>query len=568
MYVLPLSLSIPAAQIVSQAILQGTNIQLNGQPWQGRWLKQGEQFFVEERWAINALGMSFLPTAPSHSIQPRQRIKWFSPPQFLQVTFGVPANYRYVALPTFANQWRITAQGDTLQIATPPAKLQAIRASKQAWGDRLVVQLSAPVPFHLQPSATGTVIVIHASSGGELARPQFTGTVVRGLRLQSQGAITVLSVDSLSALVPQLDTLSHPYRLVIDYPSSPRVNSATEWARGIRVIEQTVELADSPAPFRIHALEVDLKQGDVVMRPIWSNPLGMVGTSSLKAMAELWQATAAINGGFFNRDRRLPVGAIRSQGQWLAGPALTRGAIAWNDRGEVLIDRLNYSEQIVLPTGRVPISNLNSGYVQRGIARYTREWGEHYLTLTDNEILVLVQSNQITGQFQAAQAGQSQIPIPHDGYLLVLRGVPELLPTLAIGTPVSLESRVSPSRFEQFPHLVGAGPLLLKNSQIVLDPLQEGFSPTFAEQRAIRSAIATTQAGKVLLATISAESTPPTLLQTALILQQLGAVDALNLDGGSSAGLYLGGNFLNRENTSAIHNAIGVFLQPKLPKSR
>lgn len=88
---------------------------------------------------------------------------------------------------------------------------------------------------------------------------------------------------------------------------------------------------------------------------------------------------------------------------------------------------------------------------------------------------------------------------------------------------------------------MGAGPLLLKNSQIVLDPLQEGFSPTFAEQRAIRSAIATTQAGKVLLATISAESTPPTLLQTALILQQLGAVDALNLDGGSSAGLYLGG---------------------------
>ncbi len=548
----------PTPPLISQAVLQGTTIQLNGQLWSGRWLKQGGQFFVEERWATHALGINLLPTASP--MPNRQRIKWFSSPQFVAVTVGVPA--RYVSLPDPATQWRIAPRGDTLQITTPPAKVQTLRSSKQPWGDRLVVELSAPAPFQVQCSANGTVLVIHASSGAELARQQFTGTVVSGLSLQPQGNSTVIAIQTTAE--PRLDTLSQPYRLVLDYATSPPTqNSTTVWAQGLRVIEQTVSLRDSAEQFRLHALEVDLKGGGLLMRPIWSNPLGMVGTSTLKAMAEQWQATAAINAGFFNRDRRLPVGAIRSEGQWLAGPALTRGAIAWNDKGEVLIDRLNYTEQLELPTGRVPITNLNSGYIQRGIARYTRGWGESYLTLTDNEILILVQNNQITGQFQAAQAGQSQIPIPQDGYLLVLRGVPELLPTLAIGTPVSLGSRVSPAKFEQFPQIVGAGPILLKNSQIVLDAVQEGFSPTFAEQRAMRSAIATTKSGKILLVTLSADSTLPTLMQTALVLQQLGAVDALNLDGGSSAGLYLGGNLLNRENTSAIHNAIAIFLTPK-----
>ena len=41
-------------------------------------------------------------------------------------------------------------------------------------------------------------------------------------------------------------------------------------------------------------------------------------------------------------------------------------------------------------------------------------------------------------------------------------------------------------------------------------------------------------------------------------------VDALNLDGGSSTTLYLGGQILDRPPSTAarVHNGIGVFLQP------
>jgi len=49
----------------------------------------------------------------------------------------------------------------------------------------------------------------------------------------------------------------------------------------------------------------------------------------------------------------------------------------------------------------------------------------------------------------------------------------------------------------------------------------------------------------------------------AQILQQLGAINALNLDGGSSTTLYLGGQIIDRPPNSAarIHNGIGIFLR-------
>ncbi len=57
----------------------------------------------------------------------------------------------------------------------------------------------------------------------------------------------------------------------------------------------------------------------------------------------------------------------------------------------------------------------------------------------------------------------------------------------------------------------------------------------------------------------------PTLAEHAQLMQQMGCVDALNLDGGSSTSLYLGGQLLDRfPNTAArVHNGIGIFLQPR-----
>jgi hypothetical protein len=61
----------------------------------------------------------------------------------------------------------------------------------------------------------------------------------------------------------------------------------------------------------------------------------------------------------------------------------------------------------------------------------------------------------------------------------------------------------------------------------------------------------------------------PTLTETALALQQLGLRDALNLDGGSSTGLVLGGNQFvkGRGVIGAIHNGLGLVPLAPVPQA-
>jgi len=264
----------------------------------------------------------------------------------------------------------------------------------------------------------------------------------------------------------------------------------------------------------------------------------------------------------------LPVGAIREGNRWIAGTALVRGAIAWNEKGETLIDRLNFTEEITTANQtKITLTNLNSGYVQRGIARYTSNWGSGYTPLTENELLIVVRGDRVVAQYQGGAVGVGQVAIPSDGYVLVARQSPEAAKQLPVGMTVRGRQDYIPEKFSNFPNLIGAGPLLLKNGSISLDGKLETFQAGFDTQAADRSAIATTkEKGKLLLATVQGapEGVAPNLLQTAEVLKKIGAVDALNLDGGSSSTLFLGGNILNRPITeiAPVHNAIAIFISP------
>jgi hypothetical protein len=537
------------AIVIAQTPITGTTIQLNGQTWSGKWLNRSGEIWVDTKWAVNGLGFNLLDNQT-----PQLRLKWFSSPFFLPLFTPAPATDKYVPLTPWRSSWRINSTGKTLQINTPTVKIQALRATAEL--NRVVLELSDATPYQWRIENGRTIVVVHGQ-----ATPAVMSRKLTGIALRPQGRQTVLTIDNQAVKV---DTQDQPKRLVLDFPPKPATTPVPTQAPPIQVIDRVIALPNNPAKFAVKGLIINLGQG-LTMRPIWSNPAGMQGTGSLVEIAQVAQATAAINAGFFNRDRRLPVGAIRRDGVWWAGSALTRGTIAWNDAGEIFLDRLTYTEELSINGQKIPLTNLNSGFVQRGIARYTSAWGENYITITDNEILVLVEQDQVVGQFQGSLAGQSQLPIPKNGYLLVLRGVPDQLSSLPVGARVTLTSQIQNPQFENFPHLLSAGPLLLKDGQVVLNPPAEGFSRTFAEQTAPRSVIATTKTPRqILLVTINAvpDHSLPTLTQTALIMQKLSAVSALNLDGGSSTGLYYQGKLINRETSPTVHSALAIFGGP------
>ena len=572
--------STPAATVPDS----GTVIQLNGQPWSGRWIRKVEQgqqsFYVQEDWLAGGLGVQMMDSEKAD----RQRVRWFSSPTFSRVAFDSTGRFRYLDLSPFADQWRTEIIGNSLNIYTPDTKIQAVRRSKQAWGDRLVIDLNRRTPWRV--SRQGNVINVVVSAEMTPDQPIGTnataGNLVKSVTVQPQGKLTQIQINTNESINPAIELLSGTTpRMVIDLRRDYVPPSLTvQWADGLRRIEKIVEIPNKPKTdkdpktikFSVTALEVDLKQPQLRLRPIWSNadgsPNGILGLLPVPQMVEKAQAVGAINGGFFNRIRQLPVGAIREGNRWIAGTALVRGAIAWNEKGETLIDRLNFTEEITTATqAKIVLTNLNSGYVQRGIARYTPNWGSNYTPLTENELLIVVKGDRVVAQYQGGAVGVGQVIIPSDGYVLVARQTPDAAKQLSVGMTVRGRQSFIPEKFSNFPNLIGAGPLLLKNGNLSLDGKLEAFQAGFDTQAADRSAIATTkEKGKLLLATVQAapEGVNPNLLQTAEVLKKLGAVDALNLDGGSSATLFLGGNVLNRPVTeiAPVHNAIAIFITP------
>lgn len=567
----------------------GNVIQLNGEPWSGRWIRKVEQgkqsLYVQEDWLTGGLGVQMLDSEKADL----QKLRWFSNPISSRVVFDSKGRYRYLDITPFTDQWRTEIAGNTLNIYTPDTIIQSVRRSKQTDSDRIVIDLNRRTPWRVSHQGNVINLVVSAEVAPDLPIGTNTneGNFVKSLSVQPQGKLTQIQIQTNVAINPAIEMLNNPTpQLVIDLKRDYIPPSLTvQWTEGLRRIEKIVEVPNKPKiasdpktiKFAVTALEVDLKQPQLKLRPIWSNPSGSVngilGLTPVPQMMEQAQAVGGINAGFFNRIRKLPVGAIREGNRWIAGTALVRGAIAWNEKGDTLIDRLNFTEEISTPNQpQIVLTNLNSAYVQRGIARYNPHWGSVYVPLTENELLIVVQGDRVVAQYLGKEVGVGQVPIPKDGYILVARDNPEAAKQLPVGIAVRGRQAFIPNKFMGFPNLIGAGPLLLKNGNLVLDGKLEKFQAGFDTQAAPRSAIATTKdKGKVLLVTIQSapEGVDPNLLQTAEVLKKLGAVDALNLDGGSSSTLFLGGNVLNRDITeiAPVHNAIAIFMTPPPPQN-
>jgi hypothetical protein len=545
---------------------QGRQVVLNGQPLAAAWSERQGSIGIADGGLMQGWGVNLLSTQDAA----RQPIDWFSDEggQPIVLPTWLTEQYRYLDISELAQKfgWQVEAKGNALQIATPAAHIKGIRQGLQDWGDRIVVDLDQPTPWRVTESNGAASITIDAPSPASYRT--FKGARGRRLRAMSvatNATKTVINLGLPQGIRPRVWALTQPNRLLIDVRADSMQAQDIQWAPGLRWVQNTIAIGASRFPFV--ALEIDLRQPGVSLKPILSNSSTVVGIAPVESMAQRSKVAAAINAGFFNRNTQLPLGAIRQDESWVSGPILNRGAIAWNPSGEATVGRLSLNETISTSGGqRYPVLYFNTGYVGAGVSRYTRGWGNSYTTILNQEIIVTVQNGQVVKQQQAGAAGKVSTPIPAAGYLLVLREYKEAAATLGVGTIVQTETGTQPADFGQYTQVVGAGPLLVQNRQVVLNAESEKFARAFAQQAAARSVIGSTASGTLMLVAVHnrLDGAGPTLREAAQIMLELGAVNALNLDGGSSTTLYLGGQLLDRIPSTAarVNNGIGVFIQP------
>jgi hypothetical protein len=534
---------------------QGTGISINGQSQQARWLWIGpadgppRQLWLPLEVLENQLGVSSR-SRPDGSLD----LEWFGRPLLVP-----PAQQRSLddevavdALPLLsAVGVQTEARGTQLSLNLAAAPVLQVRSGNQPGARRLVLDLGRPA---LVRRAGGQLQLDVQASPAQVQE-------LRNLGLVVQGSGRGLAVRPRRGPVSKVFTLGDPSRLVIDIPAegdtgpvapapiSPEVQAMIgRTLRWDRLVRDGV---------RINAVRIDPRTAPLQLRPL-VRPGSMEGLTSLVQLAGQTRALVAINGGFFNRVRRLPLGALRVDGRWMSGPILNRGVAAWNGRELPSFGRLLLEEWVSGPDRtRLPIVVVNSGYVQRGVSRYTADWGPFYRALSGSETGLLLGSDGVVSRSLASAELAQGIPLRPGETLLVGRGGVGL--PWGTGTRLQLSSRPS-NALGSMNQVIGGGPLLLQGGRIALNGAAENFSASFLRQGAPRTVLGSDGREVWLITLEGVKGSGPTLGQTAQLLLALGVRDALNLDGGSSTGLVLGGSHQvkGRGVAGSVHNGVGL----------
>lgn len=536
----------------------GDSIVLNGAELQAPWRLEGESG-SGQRLVVPVDILAHQLGAKVNSGTDGLQLVWFGHVVPLEQADSPPGSGPAVDIAPLARRfrWRFSPVGSRLNLRVPPPRLINVRLGQSDERVRIVLDLLGPAPLRREG---GALLVEMRSRDVHLREMETLGIPHQWTPGRLRLNTTALGPDS------RILTLGRPERLVLDLSYEDflalRVLGPTGHAilpplKQFRLNTKVMTLGERR--FRLHSVALDLTNPAVTMLPLTGTD-SMDSLNSLHALAKTWRADLAINGGYFNRIRQLPLGAIKRQGYWLSGPILGRGAIGWGSGERPVFGRLVMKETVTGPGGSFPVTHLNSGYVQKGVARYTRHWGSHYHPLTQGETGLLVRDNRVVRHFAAFQM-KGGVALPPESWLLVARSGASL--PLRLGDPVALDQRLTPGGFGQQPHVLGAGPLLLLGGRPVLNAGLEHFSRPFQREKAPRSVVAWGQDQLWLLTVQGLGNSGPTLKETSQLTRQLGMEDALNLDGGSSTTLVFQGvtTVRGRGVDSRVHNGLGVVVQ-------
>jgi Phosphodiester glycosidase len=264
------------------------------------------------------------------------------------------------------------------------------------------------------------------------------------------------------------------------------------------------------------------------------------GNASLGQIATQAHALCAINGTFlaaYKGQTGEPYGTVAVDGKWLhLGSAGTRldvledGAFQFVKDDLRVLGSLDASEQYpnnwyAYGLNQTP-RNANSSYV------FTPERGPRLGFPAPSAVIV-------SGGVITRIAQNEDVQIPAGGFVIALSGneINQLGPRFRIGREVAyrVNSR-SGQVLEGVQYSLGAGPKLVTNGSVSVDPESEGFvSSKILNERGARSAVGF-RAKEILFVTMP----DATVSDEAEVMRVLGATDAMNLDGGASSGLWCG----------------------------
>jgi hypothetical protein len=334
-------------------------------------------------------------------------------------------------------------------------------------------------------------------------------------------------------------------------------------------------LIDPPGPVSIWALR--LQAGSADLRPALAND-EILDTETVADIAARHRAVAAINGGFFLPSGD-PAGLYKLKGQLVSDSRRPRGAVGiyrYGDAFRLLFDRVTASATLVIARGRgravrVPIAGVDTTRLSGRVMLFTPAYHDDTDTTAGGlEWVIDGDPLRVVG----GPHTEGRTVIPRSGFVVSYGGItaPPELARLARGTRVHIEvqydtSAGSATEWSATSEIIGGAGLLARGGRYVTDWRMERFQKGFAELRHPRTMIGTARDRAIWLVTVDGRqpqlSAGMTLVELRALARRLQLTDALNLDGGGSTTMWVGGKVVNSPSDVAgprkVSDAILVF---------
>lgn len=293
-----------------------------------------------------------------------------------------------------------------------------------------------------------------------------------------------------------------------------------------------------------------------------------IGLETTSSIAARHGAIAAINAGFFRLDKSIfagdAAGVLVIDGRLISESVNNRIALFISNKpkqNKVNFAHININDLFIVKKKTFYFSGINRQRKENELIEFTSYF--HPTTLTDNKGLEIVVRN---GKVVEINDGKGNSAIPRNGYVISASGKwrEQILPLLKIGGKIKLRTATTFEAKEGFPNdesrrtslaflnsadITNGVPQLIKDGKIDITWQQEKTGKSFVETHHPRTAVAKLKDGKFLMVTADGRSEASggiSLPDLAAYLLELGATDAMNLDGGGSTTMFLNGKVVNK----------------------
>ncbi len=489
------------------------------------------------------------------------------------------------------------------------AEIKSIRFSTSSENVRIVLESDAPVNYSSVIDGADILISMQDSKiSKEASAIKLLDGLVSNISFEQHTDKLSLFIETGYAVEPKVFSLRDPFRIVVDLPRKEKtaalaadikaavtlklpeacfVSSETTekmpsalWCGNISKVSRGLYYmridASAQKPFTAHVLLCDRSYVEVmpVMMvrevkaknniPVISAVLDFFGfieeekkqtehfeKKRVSSFVKMTNALAGVNGSFFYKDGT-PVGALMIGGQIISSPLYNRTALILYENGRTAIDALKMQGYLKLENGQtLGFSGVNQPLKANQIIVYTPDYRRTDASESSTNITVI--DDKVAG------ISFGDIQIPNNGYVISAIGTAgEALKDIFSQNKSAKWFFMASPALDGVKHVLAGGPRLLYNGQPYISSKEERFRNDVTIGKAARTAAGITKDGRLIFAVVegNGKKTGATLEELSAFMKDLGAYDAMNLDGGGSSSMVVSGERMLQGGERAVSNAI------------